>query len=99
MNRVDKIENEFAEVYRENRRGVSLSADFTENVLQQVKSERLYNLFVQEKQALRASWITFAAAALVAFYFGITFSKNDISDELATAIYAEDFSSELLLLY
>ncbi len=95
MNRVDKIEKEFAETYWQSRECVSLSDGFTMDVLAKVKSENLYSFFKQEKRALRAGWITFAAAALVALYFGITFSQNDISDELMTAVYAEEFSSEL----
>lgn len=95
MNRVDKIENDFAEIYQQNKKTASLSNNFTLDVLAKVKSENLYSFFKQEKQALRAGWITFAAAALVALYFGITFSQNDFADELMTAVYADEFSSEL----
>ncbi len=95
-NKVDEIEATLATARKhKTHREISLSSDFTARVMADVRVAKQKNAVRQETAALRVSWLTFAVAALVMLYFGITFEQTNMTDELLSVIYVDDSVTEL----
>lgn len=88
---IDKIEKKFAEAYKNiGNNNAELSPDFTTLVMADVRKSKVRKLVKQEKTAWKTGWITFAAAALVMIYFGLTFEQTSLTDDLLSTVYNDD---------
>lgn len=93
--KVDKIEEKMENSYKEKvATDFKLSPNFTNSVMKDVR-EAAKAFAKQERVAWKAGWISFATAALVMIYFGITFEQTSINDELFSTVYNYDSISIL----
>lgn len=89
--RIDEVEKQLSDCYKNRKRVTAvLGSSFTARVMADVRLTKMKKNMKQETIAWRTGWVTFAAAALVMIYFGMTFEQTSISEDLLTTVYSDD---------